>query len=316
MKSCHPPGSKQMGSRVKDSSVEMSESEVIPTHFQLKVPWWIVLRSILLGPILVPLRILLMLIFGLTGYIYALIGTSQWYRRGRTHNTEFELWFYATLFRCVFRACGMMVNVEGEMSKETRLLVIAPHSTFWDGFVCGWTNMACAVSAEKNRQIPVAGRYFEMGNLLFVTPGSGANYQNLVSNWLEETKGQERHLIVFPEGMCGNRKSLLPFKTGVFRPGVPVQPVLIRYTNRLDTVTWTVHQNVGPLPMLILTLCQPYFTVTFEFLSVYTPSSEERSDPEIYANNVSRLMGKELGISVSKLTAKQWEQKLHAKEEK
>ena len=68
-----------------------------------------------------------------------------------------------------------------------------------------------------------------MGNLLFVKPGSGVNYQNLVSDWLAETKGQERHLIVFPEGECGNRKALLPFRTGVFRPGVPVQPVLIRY---------------------------------------------------------------------------------------
>ena len=32
------------------------DGQVVPTVFQLKVPWWIVLRSILLGPILIPIR--------------------------------------------------------------------------------------------------------------------------------------------------------------------------------------------------------------------------------------------------------------------
>ena len=67
-----------------------------------------------------------------------------------------------------------------------------------------------------------------MGNLLFVKPGSGINYQTLVTDWLEATKTQSRHLIVFPEGMCGNKTALLPFRAGIFRPGLPVQPVLIR----------------------------------------------------------------------------------------
>ena len=30
--------------------------QVVPTVFELKVPWWIVLRSVLLGPILIPIR--------------------------------------------------------------------------------------------------------------------------------------------------------------------------------------------------------------------------------------------------------------------
>ena len=32
------------------------DMELNPTEFELKVPWWMTLRSIILGPILVPIR--------------------------------------------------------------------------------------------------------------------------------------------------------------------------------------------------------------------------------------------------------------------
>lgn len=46
-------------------------------------------------------------------------------------------------------------------------------------------------------------------------------------------------IIIFPEGTCTNRSCLITFKQGAFYPGVPIQPVCIRYPNKLDTVTWT-----------------------------------------------------------------------------
>lgn len=46
-------------------------------------------------------------------------------------------------------------------------------------------------------------------------------------------------VLIFPEGTCTNRSCLITFKHGAFYPGVPVQPVCIRYPNKLDTVTWT-----------------------------------------------------------------------------
>lgn len=48
-----------------------------------------------------------------------------------------------------------------------------------------------------------------------------------------------QQILIFPEGTCSNRKGLITFKPGAFYPGVPVQPVCIRYPNRLDTLSWT-----------------------------------------------------------------------------
>lgn len=54
------------------------------------------------------------------------------------------------------------------------------------------------------------------------------------------TSGDDwQQILIFPEGTCTNRKGLITFKPGAFYPGVPVQPVCIRYPNRLDTLSWT-----------------------------------------------------------------------------
>ena len=51
------------------------------------------------------------------------------------------------------------------------------------------------------------------------------------------------------------------------------------------------------------------------FFSDYIPSVKEQGDPELYAKNMAQMMAKELGISVSKLTLKQWDEKRKADRE-
>ena len=51
------------------------------------------------------------------------------------------------------------------------------------------------------------------------------------------------------------------------------------------------------------------------FFSDYVPSDKEQGDPELYAKNMAQMMAKELGISVSKLTLKQWDEKRKADRE-
>ncbi|KAB1277638.1 Lysophospholipid acyltransferase LPCAT4 [Camelus dromedarius] len=82
---------------------------------------------------------------------------------------------------------------------------------------------------------------------------------------------------------------------GAFIAGVPVQPVLIRYPNSLDTTSWA-WRGPGVLKVLWLTASQPCSVVDVEFLPVYHPSPEESRDPTLYANNVQRVMAQALGI--------------------
>jgi lysophosphatidylcholine acyltransferase/lyso-PAF acetyltransferase len=64
---------------------------------------------------------------------------------------------------------------------------------------------------------------------------------NTIKEIIERANSKEDwpQILVFPEGTCTNRTSLIQFKPGAFYPGVPIQPVLVRYPNKMDTVTWT-----------------------------------------------------------------------------
>lgn len=50
-------------------------------------------------------------------------------------------------------------------------------------------------------------------------------------------------MVVFPEGTCTNRKSLIKFKRGAFVPGAPVQTILLRWPYRFFDPTWTSSTN-------------------------------------------------------------------------
>uniref|UniRef100_A0A2K5IME4 Phospholipid/glycerol acyltransferase domain-containing protein n=1 Tax=Colobus angolensis palliatus TaxID=336983 RepID=A0A2K5IME4_COLAP len=120
----------------------------------------------------------------------------------------------------------------------------------------------------------------------------------LAAEWWRRVSRPSSHLpcvLFFPEGTCSNKKALLKFKPGAFIAGVPVQPVLIRYPNSLDTTSWA-WRGPGVLQVLWLTASQPCSIVDVEFLPVYHPSPEESRDPTLYANNVQRVMAQALGI--------------------
>lgn len=105
-------------------------------------------------------------------------------------------------------------------------------------------------------------------------------------------------IMIFPEGTCTNRSCLITFKPGAFIPAVPIQPVVIRYPNKLDTITWT-WQGPGAFKILWLTLCQLHNEFVIEFLPIYTPSEEEKKNPALFAVNVRRIMAKALGVPIT-----------------
>ena len=105
-------------------------------------------------------------------------------------------------------------------------------------------------------------------------------------------------LFLCPEGTNTNRKALIQFKIGAFAPGVPVQPVLIKYpgTERIDAVTWTYNQNYSYVFSVWYLLSNPINRVVVEFLPIYTPNDEEKNNPEVFAKNVQKLMAEALNI--------------------
>ncbi|CAL1540095.1 unnamed protein product [Lymnaea stagnalis] len=207
------------------------------------------------------------------------------------------------LCRGVFFAGGLYwVNVKGKQasSKDAPLLLLAPHSSFLDALPVVFLGLTSVVAKASTEQIMLFGTLTEFSQPVLVQredPNSRLNTIKEIQR-RAQSGGQWPQIIIFPEGTCTNRSCLITFKQGAFYPGVPVQPVCLKYPNRLDTVTWT-WEGPGALKQLWLTLCQFYTRCEVEYLPVYHPSEEEKKDPKLFANNVRDAMAKCLGCPIT-----------------
>lgn len=211
--------------------------------------------------------------------------------------------------RVIMRAmwfCGGFhwIKVKGERAapSEVPILTVAPHSAYFDAIPVTMT-MCSIVTKLESRSIPVWGTLISYIRPVFVFRSDQDSRRKTVEEIKRRAKsgGKWPQIMIFPEGTCTNRSGLILFKAGAFIPALPVQPVILRYPNKLDTVTWT-WRGPGAFKILWLTLCQPHNSMEIEYLPIYTPSNEEKNNPALFANNVRKLMAKALGVPLTDLS--------------
>ncbi|VDI79067.1 lysophosphatidylcholine acyltransferase / lyso-PAF acetyltransferase [Mytilus galloprovincialis] len=199
----------------------------------------------------------------------------------------------------VFLMGGFWMTVKGKLAscKEGPIIALAPHSSYFDSLVIVYLNLSTIVVKSSTEIIPLFGTLIEYTQPLYVQREDPNSRKNIMKEMTRRAKtmGEWPQIIIFPEGTCTNRSCLIGFKQGAFYPGVPVQPVCIRYQNSLDTYTWT-WEGPGAFTCLWLSLCQFHNKLELEFLPVYNPNEEEKQDPTLYASNVRKKMAENLGI--------------------
>ncbi|XP_076264127.1 lysophosphatidylcholine acyltransferase isoform X1 [Rhynchophorus ferrugineus] len=256
--------------------------------------------------ILVPLRVGLICFIVVTGWMLATVGLFG-VSDQELHEKPLEGWrkslksIIAQLIFCVYMVGGVKLKVIGRPSTraEAPLVALAPHSSFVDSVAMVYLGGPSIVAKGETASIPFFGKLINYTQPIYVWRDDPESRQKSVKEIISRatSKMDWPQILIFPEGTCTNRSCLISFKNGAFYPGVPIQPVCIRYPNKLDTVTWT-WEGPSALKLLWLTLTQPSSHCEVEFLPVYRPSEEEKRDPKLFANNVRAVMAKALGIPV------------------
>ena len=209
----------------------------------------------MLAILIIPVRVILILVTLLLAYVVSSVALYNLSEKEKSEKPIAPYWIKLSqkvvefLFRTSVRICGFSVTVKGERAsaEEAPILVAAPHSGFFDAFALFWSKTPYLVSREENSKMPILGKCLELGQPILVKREDPNSRQNTVQEIVRRTNlhnhpdPAERwpQLLIFPEGSTSNRKALMSFKLGAFYPGKPVQPVLLRYPNRIDTVTWT-----------------------------------------------------------------------------
>ncbi|KAI8034239.1 hypothetical protein M5D96_012998 [Drosophila gunungcola] len=194
------------------------------------------------------------------------------------------------------------VSMKGRAAtpKEAPILVVAPHSSYVDSILVVASGPPSIVAKRETADIPLLGRIINYAQPIYVQREDPNSRQNTIKDIVDRARSTDDwpQVVIFAEGTCTNRTALIKFKPGAFYPGVPVQPVLLKYPNKYDTFTWT-WDGPGVLRLLWLTMTQFYNRCEIEYLPVYTPSVDEIADANLYANNVREVMAKALGVPTS-----------------
>uniref|UniRef100_A0A8C6MYD4 Lysophosphatidylcholine acyltransferase 2B n=1 Tax=Mus spicilegus TaxID=10103 RepID=A0A8C6MYD4_MUSSI len=262
--------------------------------------------TIILGTVLVPVRVscivfLLILLWPVAVLSAINLPTqpTKPIRRWRKHLIKSALVF---LFRLGFFFAGFLVKVKGKKAtrEEAPIFVSAPHSTFFDAIAVVVAGLPSVVSDSQLARVPLAGKCILVTQPVLVKREDPNSRKTTRNEILRRVKSKMKwpQILIFPEGLCTNRSCLVTFKLGAFSPGVPVQPVLLRYPNTLDTVTWTWNGFSG-FQVCMLTLSQLFTRVEVEFMPVYIPSEEEKKDPILFANTVRIKMANALKLPVT-----------------
>ncbi|XP_001508426.1 lysophosphatidylcholine acyltransferase 2 isoform X1 [Ornithorhynchus anatinus] len=264
------------------------------------------LQIILLGIILFPIRVLCVGLILLLAWPFAAISTLcspekatqpilGWRRKFSQRVLKF-------LGRAMFLTMGFIVSVKGKVASplEAPIFVVAPHSSFFDGIACVVAGLPSMVSRVENANALLLGRILRALQPVLVSRVDPDSRKTTINEIIKRATsgGKWPQILIFPEGTCTNRSCLITFKPGAFIPGVPVQPVLLRYPNKLDTVTWT-WQGYTFIQLCTMTFCQVFTKVEIEFLPVYVPNDEEKSDPVLFANGVRNTMATILNVPVT-----------------
>uniref|UniRef100_A0A1B6DYU8 Phospholipid/glycerol acyltransferase domain-containing protein n=1 Tax=Clastoptera arizonana TaxID=38151 RepID=A0A1B6DYU8_9HEMI len=258
------------------------------------------IKAGLLTVIILPIRLCVIMCLLIAAWLIACVGLygiteeelqekplTGWRRVGRSAATK--------LIRSMMFVIGFhWLHVKGKLATkdEAPVIVTSPHSTFFDILPVVYMGAPSPVTRVENLSIPLFGKLINYTQPVYVWREDPNSRQKTIQQIIARAKSKLNwsQVLIFPEGTCTNRSCLITFKPGAFYPGVPVQPVLLRYPNKLDTLTWT-WEGPGALKLMWLTLVQPHSYCEIEFLPVYHPNEEEKKRPKTVCSECQEAHG-------------------------
>lgn len=128
---------------------------------------------------------------------------------------------------------GVRITVEGQVSTERPLMLVANHSSYLDIFVLGSVVPLSFTPKLEIRSWPVIGFFCVLADCVFIErrPTDMQRAQAEMAARLNTGKV----LALFPEGTTGDGFNVMPFKSGFLNLAeeyhLPLQPVVMAYTH-------------------------------------------------------------------------------------
>eukprot|EP01095_Lingulamoeba_sp_RSL-Kostka_P000181 TRINITY_DN10285_c0_g1_i1.p1 TRINITY_DN10285_c0_g1~~TRINITY_DN10285_c0_g1_i1.p1 ORF type:complete len:548 (-),score=166.43 TRINITY_DN10285_c0_g1_i1:20-1663(-) len=262
-----------------------------------------IIKMVVLGLTLLPIRLLLFIILLFFSFICAKIAISglskEDLKKPLEENRRKWLKPIKYFSRIILFVFGFYyIPIKGKIVTSAEAPIVTPnHISIFDALFFTAYLTPSYVAKSDVIKIPIIGSIFKSLQPVLVDRNDPNSREHCKMEIQErgESAGEWNQLVLFPEGTTTNGKALISFKYGAFRPGVPVQPVVLKY----PFVNLDVSFTAGGLNTFLKALCQFANYCEAEFLEPYVPNENERNNPSLYASNVRKLMAKKLNVIVT-----------------
>eukprot|EP00250_Pteridium_aquilinum_P033674 c6060_g1_i1 orf=593-2368(-) len=259
---------------------------------------WI--KVVLCSPLAI-IRLLLIMFVTVGGVLIAKLLLLGW--KEKEKNVPMPRWrrnivYITRLFaRLVLFFCGYhwIRRIGKPAKREVAPIVISNHVSFIDPIFFFFELFPSFVSSASHSDSPGLGMIIRPMQVINVDRSSADSKKQA----LKEIKSRAMcngypHIMLFPEGTTTNGKALIFFQLGAFMPGLPVQPVVLRYPYVHFDNSWG-RNSVLKLVLRMLTQFHNFMEV--EYLPVVYPSPREKDHPTLFAKRVKRIMAKALNVA-------------------
>ncbi|KAI1285402.1 Lysophosphatidylcholine acyltransferase 1 [Halotydeus destructor] len=267
--------------------------------FVVKNKWTFLnyLKITLMACFIFPIRCLLILLITLVFLIltHVLYYWKTYIHRPTDYNSVRPKYLYLPIkmLRLMSIVCGIWkIKYEDKSNKtdptKPAILIVVPHSALWDLMAVGMIGEPIYVARHQASTSWFIGKLVKLSNPILVKRDDIGSRQDTLKEIADRAKNGETVLLL-PEGTCTNRTMILRFKPGAFRPGLPLQPIFLKYDldDNIDNLSWT-WEGPSSAGSVFLTLCKFYTSLTLIKYPVISPIAEEKVNASLFAETVHR----------------------------
>ena len=129
--------------------------------------------------------------------------------------------------------CNIKINIiDKHKLNNSAKVYIVNHTSYLDGYIIDRVCDCRFISSNLILKTALGRKIAKLANMIILDRGK--NGSNTV-NTMKENLKKGYSITIFPEGMITSPKTLSKFRTGAFMTGFPVQPLLMKYDNPIQS---------------------------------------------------------------------------------
>ncbi|CAL9189404.1 unnamed protein product [Musa hybrid cultivar] len=206
------------------------------------------------------------------------------------------MWITRLCARCILFSFGYhWIKRKGKpASREIAPIVVCNHVSYIEPIFFFYELFPTMVASESHDALPFVGTIVRAMQVIYVDRFSPQSRRLAIHEIKRKASSNEfPRVMLFPEGTTTNGRFLISFRLGAFIPGLPVQPVVVRYPYIHFDQSWG---NANLLKLMFRMFTQFHNFMEVEYLPVVFPDESKQQNTVHFAERTSYSMANALNV--------------------